>query len=145
MITKLPAPLPQVLDFVEKNTKWGARNRTLYILRQHLRIKDIASLTVADVLNSDGTIKDIYEASDGKQFSLVKLKPELVRYLSARFCLSDRSLQPLTALNTKVPLFPTQKSVSFTPNTMAQNLSLTDRIVFKHFNSEAAKKRLFAF
>ena len=145
MLNKLAAPLPQVLDFVGANTKWGVRNRALYACRQCLQIKHIANLSVADVLNQDGTVKDFYVASDGRQFELSPIKSEIIRYLTARFCLVDRSLEPLSTMNLNVPLFPTQKRDNFTPNTLAQNLSLTDRLVNRHFFAKEAKIKLFTY
>ena len=46
MLNKIPAntSLQSVLTYLDTSTKWGARNRALFAVRQQLRIKDISDL-----------------------------------------------------------------------------------------------------
>lgn len=146
MMNKLPpnTTLNDVLAYLEKASKWGQRNRTVFAFRQHLRIKDIAGLQVSDVVNPDITIRRFYLSADGIRFELSdQLQAEVRRYLMARFCLAGASLEPLLGVDLNIALFPTQKSCQFSPNTLAQHFSYLDKDINLEFNkSQPIKKAL---
>jgi len=93
-----------------------------------LRVGEISHLTLADVLNEDGSIKDeIYlspEKTKGDRGRTVllpkKLQEELHNYLSIRFRLKD--LKAVSMTDTSRALFYSQRHPSdgFSPNTLAQ-------------------------
>lgn len=110
--------------------KHGARNKAM-LLCTHLagmRIGEVASLRLCDVLNADGSIRDearlSAEQTKGDRGRVVllpkRLQEELHHYLSTRFRLKD--LKAVTLTNTSRALFPNQKNPDrgFTPNTAAQ-------------------------
>ena len=131
MLNRLPADISMtaILDFIEsKSPRHGARDRCLYVIRQQLRLSDIANLSVSSVLNLDASIRKFIVGPDGKKFSLsAATQSELKRYLQTRF--SVKSLEDLTPEQTALPLLPTQKKPTFSPNTLAQHLSYLDRDV----------------
>lgn len=136
MLNKLPVntPLPSILTYLDTSGKWGARNRALFALRQQLRIKDIALLSVSSVVNLDASIRRFVEAADGHRFELSEeVQAEVHRYLLARFKIKDETLEPLLALDLDVPLFPTQKRCQFSPNTLAQHFSYLDKQIHQRF------------
>lgn len=97
MLNKFPAntSLQSILNYLETSTKWGARNRAQFALRQQLRIKDISGLQVADMLGHHGVIRGHYIAEDGITYLLdEQLRAELHRYLISRFQLQGDSLRP---------------------------------------------------
>ena len=139
MMNKLPTntPLSNILEFLDSCTRWSARNRCLFALRQVLRIKDISVLRVCDVINQNGTISEYFISSiDGARFQFdPDLRSEIERYL--RFLFSVRTSESLIQIldsDTDIPLFATQKrACGFSPNTLAQHYSLTDRAIHRHF------------
>ena len=139
MLNKLPTntPLSNILEFLDSFTRWSARNRCLFALRQVLRIKDISVLRVCDVINQNGTISKYFISSiDGARFQFdPDLRSEIERYL--RFLFSVRTSESLIQIldsDTDIPLFATQKrACGFSPNTLAQHYSLTDRAIHRHF------------
>lgn len=139
MMNKLPTntSLSNILEFLESFPRWSARNRCLFALRQVIRIKDIAGLRVSDVINQDGTIKQFFISGfDGIRFIFdPDLRFEIERYLKYLFLVSiTKSLKQILESDTDVPLFATQKRASgFSPNTLAQHYSLTDRVIHRHF------------
>jgi hypothetical protein len=143
MLNKMPAntSLQSILNHLETNSKWGARNRALFALRQQLRIKDISALKVSDVLGLHGVVRGHYIAEDGTVYLLDEsLRAELHRYLISRFQPHGGLLQPLAHLDLDVPLFPTQKRERFSNNTLAQHFSLLDKDVWQRFTSGKANK-----
>lgn len=115
-----PTELRRVLDYVATRPH-AERNRAM-LLCSHwagMRVKEIAALRYADVLNSDGTVKEeIFlsaEQTKGRHSRTVyvnsKLQKELKFYVAA---------VPTTDMNTA--LFYTQKEQArgFTSNTLCQ-------------------------
>jgi len=139
MLNKLPSntPLSNILEFLESFPRWSARNRCLFALRQVLRIKDISVLRVSDVINQDGTISECFISGiDGVHFELDDdLRSEIERYLKYLFSVpTSESLKQILESDTDNPLFATQKrACGFSPNTLAQHYSLTDRVIHRHF------------
>jgi hypothetical protein len=112
------------------------RNRALFAVRQNLRLKDISDLLVSDVLNPDMTIRRFYIADDGEKFILNdEVRSELYRYLISRFNASNDSIESIQIDELDIPLFPTQKSDSFSPNTLAQHYTYQDKLIFEHFKT----------
>jgi len=144
MLNKLPpnTSINLVLSHLETNTKWGARNRAMFALRQCLRIKDISVLQISDVVGFDGAIRGHIISDDGRLFVLNdQLKAELRRYLLSRFELANDSLLSLLETDLTVPLFPTQKRDKFSNNTLAQHFCYLDKSVWARFKPEKATKK----
>lgn len=136
MLNKIPAntSLQSILTYLDTSTKWGARNRALFAVRQQLRIKDIAHLTVSSVVNLDASIRRFVVATDGKRFDLsAATQAELKRYIQSRFGI--KSLEDLTPEQAAAPLFTTQKKPHFSPNTLAQHYSGLDRAIHEQFEA----------
>lgn len=136
MLNKMPPniPISSVLSHLEKTTKWGARNRAMFALRQHLRIRDISRLQVSDVLGLNGVVRGHYISEDGIVYLLDDdLKNELHRYLLSRFQPKGNSLKLLLNTDMDVPLFPTQKRDRFSNNTLAQHFSYLDKSIWQRF------------
>ena len=110
--------LRRVLDYVATR-KHSARNRAMLLLTHFagMRVAEVSSLRLYDVLNDNGTIKEE-----------VRLKPEQTKgkyartvYLNLR--MQKELAQYIKTINTsdlQKPLFYTQKRASFSPNTLAQ-------------------------
>lgn len=144
MLNKMPAntSLQSILDYLGTSTKWGARNRAQFALRQQLRIKDISALQVSDVLGLHGVVRSHYIAKDGTAYLLDEsLRAELQRYLISRFQPQGNSLKALVNTDLDVPLFPTQKRERFSNNTLAQHFSLLDKDVWQRFAAQQAISR----
>jgi hypothetical protein len=138
MLNKLPTntPLHSILDYLETSTKWGARNRAQFALRQQLRIKDISGLQVSDMLGHHDVVRGHYIAEDGITYLLdEQLRGELHRYLISRFQLQGDSLKALVNTDLDVPLFPTQKRERFSNNTLAQHFCLLDKALRQRFTA----------
>jgi hypothetical protein len=137
MMNKLPpnTRLLQVLRYLCSSSRWGSRNRALFALRQTLRIKDIATMKISDILNPDMTISRIYISSeDWSRFELTdELREELKKYLLSLLNVPELSLNSLAAIQLNEPLFPTAKSAHFSPNTLAQHFSHLDKLIHNHF------------
>lgn len=116
--TLTQAEIDQVLRYIDTR-KYALRNRTLLLTSfwSGMRVKEIASLRIMDVMNEDGSIKSeirlTAEQTKGCHprtvFLPQKLRTELANYL--KFRATDRP---------EIPLFFTEKNVGFTPNTMCQ-------------------------
>lgn len=110
--------LRRVLDYVATR-KHSARNRAMLLLTHFagMRVAEVASLRLNDVLNDSGTVKEE-----------VRLKPDQTKgkyartvYLNLR--IQKELAQYIKTINTsdlQKPLFYTQKRASFSPNTLAQ-------------------------
>jgi hypothetical protein len=138
MLNKIPAntSLQSVLTYLDTSTKWGARNRALFAVRQQLRIKDISDLLVSDMVNPDMTIRQFFMSRDGIRFELSEeVQTEVRRYLIDRFEIKGETLEQLLALDLDVSLFPTQKRGQFSPNTLAQHFSHLDKLIHQRFQA----------
>lgn len=117
--TLTPAELDQVLDYIATR-KFSFRNRVMLLTGfwSGMRVGEIASLSVGDVMNKDGTVKAevrlTAEQTKGRQprtvFLPQKLRDELQAYLDLR--------QPT---NAEHPLFVTAGRRAFTANVMTQH------------------------
>lgn len=139
MLNKLPsnATMKQILSYLEGATKFGARNRALFVMRQHLRIKDLSEIKISDVLNKDKTVSRYYVSADGIRFVFPQeVQIEIFRFLANRFKLCEDSLEELDDANLNLPMFFTQKKSQFSSNTLAQNLSSLDKLVRLKFASK---------
>jgi integrase/recombinase XerD len=134
--------------------KHHARNKCMLYMSHlaGLRAIEISSLTIADAVNTDGTIKDeIYlrprqTKGDRGRTVLVpqKLQDELFDYLCTRFNLKD--LKIIHYLDTSKALFYSQKSSvrGFTANTLAQWFGATYRACGIDGASSHSGRRHFA-
>ena len=134
--------------------KHHARNKCMLYMSHlaGLRAIEIASLTIADAVNTDGTIKDeIYlrprqTKGDRGRTVLVpqKLQDELLDYLCTRFNLKD--LKIIHYIDTSKALFYSQKSSvrGFTANTLAQWFGATYRACGIDGASSHSGRRHFA-
>jgi integrase/recombinase XerD len=108
----------------------ASRNRCAFLLTHltGMRVGEVASLRICDVLAQAGEVRDEVRLSadqtKGKRGRLVLLseraQAEIKQYLLARFKTQD--LQPILLTDTSRALFATQKSNQrgFSPNTLAQ-------------------------
>lgn len=105
MLNSLPMPIEQCLHHIQR-FKHGDRNRCLYALRQHLRLRDIVALrTVGDVLDDSYDIRRTVLNADGVEVSLhPRARSELHLYLMRHFG-SD-----LVGVDRSLGLFPTEKN-----------------------------------
>ena len=116
--TLTQAELDQVLRYVSTK-KYPERDRALIMTSflAGLRVAEIASLTMGDVLNTDGTVKAEVrlsaEQTKGKYprtvFLSTKLRAELEGYLKTRH-----------AKYPDIPLFHTNTRLRFTANSLCQ-------------------------
>ena len=119
----------KVLVYIASN-RHASRNKAMLYMSHlaGLRVGEISHLTLSDVLNEDGSIKDeIYLSPDktkgdrGRTVLLPKkLQVELHNYLTIRFRLKD--LRAVAMTDTSRALFYSQRHPSdgFSPNTLAQ-------------------------
>ncbi len=117
--TLTPAEFEQVLDYIATR-KFPRRNRIMLLTGywSGMRVGEIASLSVGDVMNKDGTVKSeirlTADQTKGRQprtvFLPQKLRDELQAYLALR--------QPAIAEH---PLFITSGRKGFTANGMTQH------------------------
>jgi len=108
------AELDQVLDYVSTK-KYALRDRAIVLTSflGGLRVAEIASLTMGDVVNLDGTIKNEFRLSaaqtKGKYprtvFVSQRLQTELANYLTTRH-----------AKGADIPFFHTDHRLRFSPN-----------------------------
>ena len=113
--------LRKVLDSLAIN-RYTARNR-LMLLMTHwsgMRVGEVASLLIGDVLNTDGTVKPEIRL-DAKQtkgnhartvFVNDRLRKEIASYLKT-----------IVPTDPSKPLFKTQKRAAFSANTLCQTLN----------------------
>ena len=108
----------------------ASRNRCAFLLTHltGMRVGEVASLRICDVLTQAGEVRDEVRLSadqtKGSRGRVVLLperaQTEIKQYLLARFNTTD--LQPILLTDTSRALFATQKSSvrGFSPNTLAQ-------------------------
>lgn len=116
--TLTQAEIDQVLRYIDTR-KYALRNRTLLLTSfwSGMRVKELSSLRIMDVMNADGSIKNeirlTAEQTKGCHprtvFLPQKLRVELANYL--KFRVVDKP---------EIPLFFTDRNKGFTPNTMCQ-------------------------
>jgi integrase/recombinase XerD len=124
--TLTPAEIDYVLDYIAQRG-YAMRNRVMLLtgLWSGMRVGEIASLTVGDVMNTDGSVKAevrlTAEQTKGRQprtvFLPQKLRDELAAYLALR-----------TDAKPHHPLFVTAGHRAFSANVMAQHF----HYLFKH-------------
>jgi len=117
--TLTPAELDQVLDFISHRS-FALRNRVMLLtgMWSGMRVSEIASLSVGDVMNVNGTVKAeirlTAEQTKGRQprtvFLPQKLRDELHQYMELR-----------NPQNPAHPLFITAGRRGFTANVMTQH------------------------
>jgi integrase/recombinase XerD len=106
----------------------AVRNRALVLMTYYsgMRVGEVAALSVSDVLDADGKIKDeirlTSKQTKGNKGRVVvipaKLKVEILNYLKSRFIKTD--LAELLPAQTRLHLFYTQKRTGFSANTLTQ-------------------------
>ena len=124
--TLTPAEIKQVLQYIQPRS-YAMRNRVMFLtgLWSGMRVGEIASLSVGDVRNSDGSVRAeirlTAEQTKGRHprtvFLPQKLRDELQTYLDLR------GMVPATN-----PLFITAGRKPFSANVMAQHF----HYLFKH-------------
>ena len=108
----------KLLEFISK-TKNPKRNRAIFLLTYlaGMRIGEVAALRVADVLASDGTIRNQFtlspEQTKGSESRTVLLNQRMQAELAAY-------MQTIRVRNAKQPLFATQRNEGFTAASLAQ-------------------------
>jgi integrase/recombinase XerD len=117
--TLTPTELDQVLAYVAQR-RFALRNRVMLLTGfwSGMRVGEIASLSIGDVVNTDGSVKQevrlTAEQTKGRHprtvFLPQKLRDELQAYIDLR--------QPL---NPKTPLFVTAGRKAFSANVMTQH------------------------
>lgn len=116
--TLTPAEFEQVLRFIDTR-KFVLRDRTLFLISHWsgMRVGEIASLKIRDILNSDGSVK-----------AEIRLSPEQTKGRHARTVYLPKKLQDVLAEYIKCrcinsadePVFYTGNGVGFTGNTLCQ-------------------------
>lgn len=117
--TLTPVEIEQVLNYIAQRN-FPLRNRVMLLtgLFSGMRVGEISSLSIGDVMNTDRTVKAevrlTAEQTKGRQprtvFLPQKLRDELAAYLELR-----------TNANLKHPLFVTAGRKAFSANVMAQH------------------------
>ena len=118
--TLTQAELRQVLGYIATKHKHAARNRTMLLMTHWagLRVGEVAALTIGDVVNADGTVKEEVrlsaEQTKGNRARTVymgtKIRRELAQYLAT-----------INSADKSKPLFYTQKRAGFNANTLTQH------------------------
>ena len=111
----------KVTDYIDAFDRHSDRNKTIVLLTHYcgMRVSEVASLFVSDVVNADGEINDIIyltaqqtKGSDSRRvFVNKKAKTILKRYLQSDLSVIQHSY-----------LFQTQKSKRFNSNALTQLL-----------------------
>jgi len=131
------------------STYYGERNELILQMGilSGMRVCELAALTIYDVLNTDCTIKDEVrlsaaqtKGSDARAvFFNKKLRKAVKAYLENKY--SAAQLTAFAYVNSKVPLFETQKSKGFSANSLAQLLfKLYKDCGIKNGSSHSARK-----
>ena len=113
--------LKKVVDYIDAFDKYAERNRAMLLLTHLclLRVGEVASLKVCDVVNADGEINDVIfltaeqtKGNDSRRvFVSKKAKQVLKRYIKSDLSVLQRTF-----------LFNTQKSKRFNTNALTQLL-----------------------
>lgn len=136
MMNSLPNTLTmlEIYQFIDLNSRVLAhrpRNRAMYCLRAHtqLRVRDIASLTVNDVLTSDMTLKtEFVSDNDGRAYPLDEhTRDELTLYLCAKYQIELLEQLPITRYFDV--MFETSKTNMFSISTLCQHFCLQDKAI----------------
>lgn len=136
MMNSLPNTLTmlEIYKFLDLNSRVLAhrpRNRAMYCLRAHtqLRIRDIASLTVNDVLSPDLTLKtEFISDHDGQAWPLDDhTQDELRLYLCAKYQIERLEQLPITRYFDV--MFETSKMSMFSISTLCQHFCLQDKAI----------------
>ena len=111
--------LKKVISYIEAVDRYAERNKAIILLTHYcgLRVNEIASLLVSDVVNDDGEVNDVIhltanqtKGSDSRRvFVSKKAKTALKQYLQSDLSVIQR-----------VYLFNTQKSKRFNTNALTQ-------------------------
>jgi len=133
-----------------------ARNKCMLYMSHlaGLRVGEIAALTLKDVLNEDGSVKDEVflrasqtKGSRGRTVLIPeKLRAELAEYLSVRFKLKDKDMSVLHYTDTTRALFYSQKSMKdgWSANSLSQWFTRTYRAAGCEGASSHSGRRYFA-
>ena len=111
--------LKKVVDYIDAFDKYAERNKAMLLLTHLclLRVGEVASLKVCDVVNADGEINDVFfltaeqtKGNDSRRvFVSKKAKQVLKRYIQSDLSVLQRTF-----------LFNTQKSKRFNTNALTQ-------------------------
>ena len=110
---------------IARSGKHAKRNFALmqFSYRLGLRAKEMAGLTVSDVLTSDGRLKEdltlTAAVTKGRKPRTIYLANSLVQNALTDY-LNDRRDNEGILFNMQAPLFKSQKARNFSPNTMQQ-------------------------
>ena len=142
MLNKRPenVSLTEILEYLDRSERWGARNRALYAIRQQLRIKDIAPLTIGDLFHRDMTIRHMYISPiDGIRYELERItKTELQNYVLTLLVAKGQGFDDHNQIDFGIPIFRTNQRECFSPNTLAQFFSYIDKDIRNHFTDLAS-------
>lgn len=101
------------------NTKHSERNRTILLLTHlaGMRVGEVAAVKLGDVMNSEGQVlsqiqlkADQTKGSESRTVLLNERMQEVLRY----YILTLKNKNPMN------PLFPTQRSIGFSANSLTQ-------------------------
>ena len=132
--------LKKVVDYIDAFDKYAERNRVMLLLTHLclLRVGEVASLKVCDVVNADGEINDVIfltaEQTKGNHsrrvFVSKKAKQVLKRYLQSDLSVLQRTF-----------LFNTQKSKRFNTNALTTLFKrLYERAAIKGATSHSGRR-----
>ncbi len=132
--------LKKVIDYIDAFDKYAERNRAMLLLTHLclLRVGEVASLKVCDVVNADGEINDVIfltaKQTEGNDSRLVfvskKAKQALKRYLQSDLSVLQRAY-----------LFNTQKSKRFNTNALTTLLKhLYERAAIRGATSHSGRR-----
>lgn len=109
----------KILSYIATR-KYAARDRAMLMVTHlaGMRVGEVATLKIGDVVAADGTLKDeirlLAEQTKGNFARSVFLSEKLHKELSSYLARIDKS-------DIDRPLFKTQKSLGFTANTLCQH------------------------
>jgi len=132
--------LKKVVDYIDAFDKYAERNRAMLLLTHLclLRVGEVASLKVCDVVNADGEINDVIfltaeqtKGNDSRRvFVSKKAKQVLKRYIQSDLSVLQRTF-----------LFNTQKSKRFNTNALTTLLKrLYERAAIKGATSHSGRR-----
>ena len=132
--------LKKVINYIDAFDKYAERNRAMLLLTHLclLRVGEVASLKVCDVVNADGEINDVIfltaKQTEGNDSRLVfvskKAKQAIKRYLQSDLSVLQRAY-----------LFNTQKSKRFNTNALTTLLKhLYERAAIRGATSHSGRR-----